>query len=71
MGWAEVQTPEVEDVNESLLHKLQTGRAMSMWATANTRVDDDGAYIAKAIRNREAIAVSDGSYKDLGSAAAC
>eukprot|EP00957_Ditylum_brightwellii_P062144 4716577-Ditylum_brightwellii.AAC.1 len=44
---------------------------MSTWATANTRVDDDGAYIAKAIRNREAIAVSNGSYKDLCSAAAC
>eukprot|EP00957_Ditylum_brightwellii_P050535 3832835-Ditylum_brightwellii.AAC.1 len=34
-------------------------------------MDDDCAYIAKAIRNGTAIAVSDGSYKSPHSAVAC
>eukprot|EP00957_Ditylum_brightwellii_P122432 9335566-Ditylum_brightwellii.AAC.1 len=34
-------------------------------------MDDDGEYIAAAISDRTAIAVSDGSYKDSWSAAAC
>ena len=40
------------------------------WAVENCRVDDDGRYVAQAIQDGTAIAVSDGSFKDATGAAA-
>eukprot|EP00957_Ditylum_brightwellii_P035984 2726366-Ditylum_brightwellii.AAC.1 len=43
----------------------------SNWTTADLDLDDDGEYIAQAIREGNAIAVSDGSFMLGGGAAAC
>ena len=53
----------------SFLERLETSAPSIRWAVGNCRVDDDGKYVAQAIRQGTAIAVSDGSFKDaIGSA---
>eukprot|EP00957_Ditylum_brightwellii_P164546 12527655-Ditylum_brightwellii.AAC.1 len=49
---------------------LQEGSDLT-WATSVMHTDDEGRYIADTIQSGKAIAVSDGSYKDSCSAAAC
>ena len=55
---------------QSLAHRILSPRHGRSWATSKWLNDDDGAYIAKCIRDETAKAVSDGSFKDaLGTAA--
>ena len=42
-----------------------------VWATSLVDITDDGLYVADSIRNRDALAASDGSYDNDCSAAAC
>eukprot|EP00957_Ditylum_brightwellii_P159500 12141244-Ditylum_brightwellii.AAC.1 len=55
----------------NLADKCQTAEPDPNWAMAGIHVDDNGALIAAALKDRTAIAVSDGSYKNNRSAAAC
>ena len=69
-GWSTIirePSPEVSSLEEHLAKKCSE----SKWATSTFFCNDDGRYIATAIHNGEAIAVSDGSYKDGKAAAAC
>eukprot|EP00957_Ditylum_brightwellii_P090739 6910587-Ditylum_brightwellii.AAC.1 len=54
----------------SFLERCHNSSPGSQWATASTTVDDNGAYVAVAVRAGTAIAVSDGSHKGQQSAAA-
>eukprot|EP00957_Ditylum_brightwellii_P086973 6619979-Ditylum_brightwellii.AAC.1 len=47
------------------------GPADRRWATRNAVSIDNGKYVAEAIGKGKAIAVSDGSFKNNRSAAAC
>eukprot|EP00957_Ditylum_brightwellii_P200752 15303456-Ditylum_brightwellii.AAC.1 len=70
-GWCE-SVDYVEDIPPTRLVKhLTVGGSKKTWATSNVEMDDDGEYIAAAISDGTAIAVSNGSYKDSQSAAAC
>lgn len=65
---------EVEENNEqapsSFLSRCLLSRPEIRWALEACNVDDDGRYVAAAIKSGTAIAVSDGSFKDaMGSAA--
>eukprot|EP00957_Ditylum_brightwellii_P162039 12337175-Ditylum_brightwellii.AAC.1 len=57
--------------SETLTHLLHQEGSDLARATSAVRTDDEGSYIAATIQSGKAIAVSDGSYKDSCSAAAC
>eukprot|EP00957_Ditylum_brightwellii_P040446 3061504-Ditylum_brightwellii.AAC.1 len=63
-----VPTPTPPETLTQLL--LQEGSDLT-WATSAVHTDNEGSYIAAAIQSGKAIDVSDGSYKDSCSAAAC
>eukprot|EP00957_Ditylum_brightwellii_P103343 7875757-Ditylum_brightwellii.AAC.2 len=54
-----------------LTNCLSTEGSRKTWSTPKVEMDNDGEYIDAAIKDGSTIAVSDGSYKDSRSAAAC
>ncbi len=52
------------------MDQLQLSSFGEKWCVNNVDLSDDGNTIAEAIRNRVAIAVSDGSFKDTYGTAA-
>eukprot|EP00957_Ditylum_brightwellii_P123230 9396042-Ditylum_brightwellii.AAC.1 len=69
-GWCESVDYDEDSSSARLTNRLSTGGSGKTWATSKVEMDNDGKYIANAIRDGSAIAVSDGSYKDSQSAAA-
>eukprot|EP00957_Ditylum_brightwellii_P132810 10126892-Ditylum_brightwellii.AAC.1 len=70
-GWCGSVDYDEDSSPARLTNRLSTGGSRNTWATSKVEMDDDRKYIAAAIRDGLAIAVSDGSYKDSRSAAAC
>ena len=68
-GSAAALEPTAATPPSSFLERLETTASNIRWAVENCRVDDDGSYVAQAIRDGTAIAVSDGSFKDAIGAA--
>eukprot|EP00957_Ditylum_brightwellii_P160442 12214175-Ditylum_brightwellii.AAC.1 len=69
-GWCEPVDYAEDTPPTRLANRLNVGGSRKTWATSKVEMDDDGEYIAAAISDGTAIAVSYGSYKDLWSAAA-
>jgi len=64
------QPAPLTDHEPRLLQECTVGPDRRAWATEAVACDDNGCYIAEAIRQGTAMAVSDGSYKDGISSAA-
>ena len=69
-GSAATLPPAVRPTPSGLIQRLQRGPQSRVWATTKCITDDDGSGFARALANGTAIAVSDGSYKDLFGTAA-
>eukprot|EP00957_Ditylum_brightwellii_P022321 1684813-Ditylum_brightwellii.AAC.1 len=70
-GWCESVDHNIDSPPTRLIDCLATGGSRKTWATSKVEIDDNREYIAAAIRDGSAIVVSDRSYKDSRSAAAC
>eukprot|EP00957_Ditylum_brightwellii_P048798 3702254-Ditylum_brightwellii.AAC.1 len=68
-GQVKTQHPLTAPKSAHLSERLLEGGLDEIWATSDVLNYDDGQYIAEAIRNGCAIAVSNGSYKDRSTAA--
>jgi hypothetical protein len=63
-------TPSDQILHTTLTQRIQNCPKGMQWAVVRFAILDDGATLAEAIRRGQAIAVSDGSYKDgFGTAA--
>eukprot|EP00957_Ditylum_brightwellii_P061362 4657650-Ditylum_brightwellii.AAC.1 len=69
-GWCESVDYAEDTPPTSLADCLTVGGSRKTYATSKVEMDNNGEYIAAAISDGTAIAVSDGSYKDSRSAAA-
>jgi hypothetical protein len=63
-GSAPAISPPTPKQPRSFLERCETTQPNVRWAIESCRVDDDGRYVAQAIREGTALAVSDGSFKD-------
>eukprot|EP00957_Ditylum_brightwellii_P181177 13800561-Ditylum_brightwellii.AAC.1 len=70
-GWAESLKPLPSQQDLSFEERMLYGPADRRWVTRNAVSIDNGKYVVEAIGKGEAIAVSDGSFKNNHSAAAC
>eukprot|EP00957_Ditylum_brightwellii_P095650 7287656-Ditylum_brightwellii.AAC.1 len=70
-GWSSVEAQPDQNFPPGLACRLTQGNNSKTWATSTVSMDDDGEYLADTIRDSSTISVSDWSYKDSCSAAAC
>jgi hypothetical protein len=68
-GFGEILLASADSI-QSLLDQIQLSPIGEKWCVKNVDLSDDGNTIADAIRNRVAIALSDGPFKDTYGTAA-